>query len=149
VTTNPFLYSLDALERAEEFYEAFRQLPPPPGRWISWPRYHLLCHAIELGLKAFLSSRGVTILKLRAAFGHKIGPLMKQAVSEGLKIGPLGASQIMLLDEAHTKHWPRYPREDGGPVFAIETFEPYARELLRAVSISIRGSDTSPYGVKY
>jgi hypothetical protein len=59
VTTDPRLYALDMLERAEEFLEAFRQLPPPARRWISWPRYFLLCHSVELGLKAFLVSRGV------------------------------------------------------------------------------------------
>jgi len=45
-------YPLDALDRAKEFLEAFRQLPQQPQlRWISWPRYFLLCHAVEMGLK--------------------------------------------------------------------------------------------------
>jgi hypothetical protein len=77
-TADPRLYALDALERADEFLEAFRQLPAPTRRWISWPRYFLLCHAIELGLKAFLASRGVPSVNLRRDFAHKLDPLMKE-----------------------------------------------------------------------
>jgi hypothetical protein len=140
MTANPVSYAYDALDRAEEFFEAFGQLPPlPSGRWISWPRYFLLCHAVEIGLKAFLSLRGVPVGKLRKGFGHKIDPLMRAALCQGLQIGPLAATALMQLDEAHAKHWPRYPREEGKPVFAIESFEPYARELIQAVSKAIRG----------
>jgi hypothetical protein len=140
VTSNPVPYAFDALDRAEEFFKAFRQLPPlPTGRWISWPRYFLLCHAVEIGLKAFLASRGVSDAELKNDLRHKIDPLMRAAISKGLVIGTLTASEIMQLNEAHAKHWPRYPREEGKPVFAIESFEPYVRELLQAVSKSIRG----------
>jgi hypothetical protein len=45
----------DYLERAKEFMGAFRALPS--GNPPSWPRYFLLCHAIELALKGFLVSR--------------------------------------------------------------------------------------------
>jgi hypothetical protein len=68
--TNPVIYAFEALDRAEEFFEAFGQLPPlPRGRWISWPRYFLLCHAVEIGLKAFLAARGVSVGELRTDFG--------------------------------------------------------------------------------
>jgi hypothetical protein len=139
MTTDPRFYALDMLECAEEFFEAFRQLPPPTRRWISWPRFFLLCHSVELGLKAFLVSRGVPPTKLGPTFGHKLDPLMREARCKVIKIGVLAASELMQLDEAHKKQWARYPREEGKPVFAIETFDPYAAELLRAVSISIRG----------
>jgi hypothetical protein len=137
-TANPILYALDALDRAEEFFEAFRQLPASAGWRISWPRYFLLCHAVEIGLKAFLASRGVPIKKLQKDFGHKIDPLMRAALDERLKIGVLAATEIMQLDEAHARHWPRYPRQEIKPVFVIEFFEPYVRELLLAISTSIR-----------
>ena len=102
-------------------------------------RYFLLCHSVEIGLKAFLAFRGVSEARLRTQFGHKIDPLMRAAICHGLNIGPLAAGELMQLDEAHAKHWPRYPREEGKPVFAIGNFEPYVRELLEAVSQSIRG----------
>jgi hypothetical protein len=138
---DPVLYAHDALDRAVEFFDAFRQLPLlPRGRWISWPRYFLLCHVIEMGLKAFLASRGVPEAKLRRKeFRHNIDRLMREALAKNLNIGVLAASQLMLLGEAHAKHWSRYPREQGKPVFTIDSFEPFARELLQGVSQSIRG----------
>jgi hypothetical protein len=123
-------------ERAEAFYDAFRQLRPGDTITTSWPHYLLLCHAVELGLKAFLAARGVSEPQLRTDFGHKIDPLMREALTRGLNIGVLAASEIMQLDEAHAKHWSRYPRQENKPVFVIEFFEPYVRELLQAVSIS-------------
>ncbi|MGO8798623.1 MAG: hypothetical protein ACLQE9_23480 [Roseiarcus sp.] len=48
VTTYPqILAPREYLHRAEEFYQAFRDLPaaPPP----SWPRYFMSRHSIELG----------------------------------------------------------------------------------------------------
>jgi hypothetical protein len=90
MAANPVLYAFDALDRASEFYEAFQQLPPlPRGRWISWPRYFLLCHAIEIGLKAFLASRGMPEAQLRTEFGHKIDPLMRRRSPGGLILGCL------------------------------------------------------------
>jgi|SRR5215472_16412440 len=139
MTPNPTLNALDLLDRAEEFFEAYRQLPPSSTRqFISWPRYFLFCHAVEIGLKAFLVSRGVSEAKLRRV-GHKIDPLMRAALGKGLAIGVLAASELMLLDEAHAKHWPRYPRRENKPVFVIDAFEPYARKLLEEVSNAIRG----------
>jgi hypothetical protein len=51
------LRALDYLGRAEDFFEAFCDLPEnyPPR---SWPRYFMLCHAIELSLKAYLAAQG-------------------------------------------------------------------------------------------
>jgi hypothetical protein len=49
------LQALDYLERAKEFMGAFRALPS--GNPPSWPRYFLLCRAVELALKGFLVSR--------------------------------------------------------------------------------------------
>lgn len=140
MTNNAVPFALDALDRAEEFFEAFRQLTTPAGRPISWPRYFLFCHAVELALKAFPASRGVPPRQLREDFGHRIDPLMRDALSKGLAIGPLAASELMQLDEAHTKHWPRYPRHESKPVFVIDYFESYALELLRAVSAAVRGN---------
>jgi hypothetical protein len=77
---------------------------------------------------------------LGPTFGHKLDPLMKEALCKGLDIGILAAGELMQLDEAHMKHWARYPREERKPVFAIEIFEPYTAELLRGVSKSIRGA---------
>ena len=59
----PLVTALDFLGRADEFWLAYRDLPKraPPG----WPRYFLLCHSIELALKAYLALRGVSVRDLR------------------------------------------------------------------------------------
>jgi len=91
----------------------------------------------------------MTQQELQNNFGHKIDVLMRHALDKRLNIEPLVASEIMLLAEAHTKHWPRYPRQEGKPVFVIDGFEPYVLELLKAVASSIRGPDLLPPYVSY
>ena len=65
--TNP-IADLQHLQLAEEFYKAFRDLPPegPSGVPVNWPRYFALCHATELALKAFLLAHGWTDQQIRA-----------------------------------------------------------------------------------
>ncbi|WP_315716650.1 MULTISPECIES: hypothetical protein [unclassified Bradyrhizobium] len=131
------------LELAEEFYQAFRDLPEkaPSGLPISWPRYFMLCHAVELALKAFLLAQGVPLkdLENNRIFGHRIDALLKEAHEHGLAIGPLERSELEQLHAAHAGYWPRYPMKKAGPVFRIEPFEPYVVKLLEAVRAAVRG----------
>ncbi|QFU16569.1 hypothetical protein [Microvirga thermotolerans] len=136
------LLARDFLERAEEFYGAFRALPAKKP--ISWPRYYLLTHTIELSLKAFLLRKGVSRADLWKKFRHNINSLLSEAMSRGLRIGPLAAGELEHLHEAHSKHWPRYPTTPGKPIFLIEPFEPYVVELLRAVAAEMRGEVMVP-----
>ena len=104
VPDNP-IYYLEALDRAEVFYGAFRQLPPEETITKSWPRYFLLCHAIELALDAFLASRGVKPKDLPYhPFGLMIEPLTDAAIARGLKIDTSAADAIKRLDEAHRNY---------------------------------------------
>jgi len=48
---NP-IYHIEALEYADEFYRAYQQLQPSRNITTSWPRYLLLCQAVELGLRS-------------------------------------------------------------------------------------------------
>ncbi|MGJ5155397.1 hypothetical protein [Bradyrhizobium sp. HKCCYLR1023] len=140
---NPLVH-LQHLELAEEFLKAFRDLPRegPSGIPVSWPRYFMLCHAIELALKAFLLARGRTVPELRSRpFGHDISALMTEAIGLGLSIGPLARSEIDRLSKAHEEFWHRYPRQAGDPVFVIDDFEHYFVELLTAVTLAIRGGN--------
>jgi hypothetical protein len=45
--------------------------------------------------------------------------------------------QISKLNEAHTEHWPRYPRTKAKPVFVVENFDTDADDLFRSVSIAL------------
>ena len=121
-------------DRAVDFETAYRALPetPPP----SWPRYFLLSHAIELALKSFLAAHGKRASDLKD-LGHDLKKLVKEAVNRGLVLEPRTREDIELLSNAHTRHWARYPKEDGEPVIVIEAFETSASELFQRVRAAI------------
>src|SRR5262245_10045038 len=124
---------------------AFRDLPR--SRPPSWPRYFLLCHAVELAIKAHLVL-GWTLgepqtgaeekrrNKLRLC--HDIKELLVEAFKLGLELNPSVRDKIKLLNAVHANYWHRYPQEAGHPVVVIEHIEPYANELLAAVSAGVR-----------
>lgn len=125
------------LQLAKDFFQAYRDLPPriPPR---SWPRYLMLCHAVELALKAYLFHHGAKPKDLRAqGVRHSINELLTRATKKGLSLTPALQSDIGLLHEAHEKFWPRYPKEDAKPVYTIEQFESPVRHLLDAVTAAV------------
>ncbi len=134
------LRGIEFLKLAEDFYQAYIDLPlrNPPY----WPRYFMLCHATELGLKAYLAYHGRTDKRLRQQ-GHNLCGLMKDAVNSGISVKTETRDLIELLDEAHSRFWPRYPRghrdpEDAWkPVFDIDQFPHSVRELLDSVAGAI------------
>jgi hypothetical protein len=130
------------LDFADQFYSAFHELRkrPPP---FSWPRYFLLCHSIELALKAYLAEHGATVDQLKDDFGHKLDKLVDKAAKKGLPLPTTTQETIKLLNKAHTGYRHRYPGE--GPVYIIEQFIPTARELLTTVSDAIRGPGSVTY----
>jgi hypothetical protein len=85
-----------------------------------------------------------TSLRKLWRLGHDLKKLMTKASNRGLQIGPLARGEIELLKQAHKENWPRYPKQDARPVFTIEQFEPYVRELSDAVGKTIYGSAYTP-----
>ena len=70
---------------AQSFLTAARSLPRPTVPFEP-ARPYLVCHAIELGLKAFLSLRGVAMLELAdGSFGHNLEAILQKADGIGLK----------------------------------------------------------------
>ena len=95
-------------DRAVEFEKAYHAVPETPP--FSWPRYFLLCHSIELALKAFLALHGESASDLQNKFGHDLNKLLERAERCGLKLTPDTQAAIQRLAKAHMKHWARYPR---------------------------------------
>lgn len=127
----------DYLRLAEDFFQAYVDLPrrSPPQ---SWPRYLMLCHAVELALKAYLFHHGAAPKDLKAkSVRHSINKLLTRATNKGLSLSAAVQSDIRLLHEAHEKFWHRYPKEDAKPVYTIEQFESPARQLLDAVTAAV------------
>jgi hypothetical protein len=134
----------DHLQLAQDFFQAFRDLPRrlPPQ---SWPRYLMLCHSVELMLKAYLFHYGATPKELKAQIvRHSINELLTRAISKGLAISPPVRSDVRLLHEAHYNFWPRYPKENGKPVYTIEQFEKPVDQLLNAITAAVYSPIVSP-----
>jgi hypothetical protein len=69
---------------AESFLTAARSLPPPTAPFDP-VRPYLVCHSIELGLKAFLSLQGSTMLELaEGTYGHNLENIFQKAIEKGL-----------------------------------------------------------------
>jgi hypothetical protein len=69
---------------AEAYLKAAKAVPLPDVPYEP-TRYFLVCHSIELGLKAFLSVQGATMLQLSEnAYGHNLDALLKAAEGERL-----------------------------------------------------------------
>jgi hypothetical protein len=127
------LHPFEWFDRAKEvlwtYYNAPSTKPP------YWPRYFLLCHAVELVLKAYIGlHRDLT----KDDFIHDLKKLLDEAINLGLRISPLARHELELLNEAHTKYWPRYP--NANRVFVIEHFEQHVDGLFKAVRRAFGGS---------
>lgn len=136
----------DFLDRAEEFFVASRQIK---GVGIlNWPRYQCACHAIELGLKAWLSQKGENERQLRS-YGHDLQAAMKSAVSQGLPLSADTVYAIDLLSPVHRELLPRYPMRTGQPIPTIEQFDANVLELLEALCEALRGDKAQRAFIDY
>jgi hypothetical protein len=124
----------DLLDRARQFLRAFGELPADRYPPHDWPRYFMLCHAIELALKAYLAYKGATYQQLKG-FGHNLTEALTRATNKGLSLTADTQWKINNLNQAHTEFWHRYSDEDGGPWMfpTIGQFEGAARELIEQV----------------
>jgi hypothetical protein len=136
MSTPQVVLSYDFSDLAEEYRQAYYALPERTP--ISWPRYFLFCHSIELLLKAYLARIGLTENQLQT-FGHNIKNLLEEAIKCGLSLSANARANIEQLTDAHTKHWPRYPMTTSAPIALIYQFEPDATELFEAVNAALRG----------
>jgi hypothetical protein len=128
------LIAIQYLHHAMNFFNAAQQLRATHP--LQWPKYFLLCHAIEVGLKAHLIGKGATPEDMKKQFGHKLWDLLDKAKGQDLQISDHDIQSLKLLHEAHTKYWPRYPKEDSTPIFVIDQFVEPIRRLLDTVSVS-------------
>jgi hypothetical protein len=127
----------ELLDRAQEFLWTYHNAPPTKPPY--WPRYFLLCHAVELVLKAYIAlRRDLTQAELRDTFRHDLEKLLKEATRLGLTIKS-SVREVEKLNEAHKKYWARYANEDAEPTFVIEQFEQSVEELFKAVRLELIG----------
>jgi len=143
--------SLDQMKfRADEFLTlaqvflcAYRALPEPlpPIPPYDWPRYLLLCHSMELALKAFLHMKGVSEQDMRRRYGHSLTKLLEAASGHGLIIGERGKHIPQYLNQLHIDGWSRYPQPEDkktAPIASVSYFAPEAERLIHEVAKHIR-----------
>src|SRR5262249_2087091 len=110
----------DLLSLAKEYRQAYYDLCQTQP--LSWPRYFLFCHSLELVLKAYLAQHGLTEKQLRdPPFRHNIENLLNRSIRCRLRLSTNTRLTITLLTKAHTQHWPRYPiRKSEGVVLMYQ-----------------------------
>jgi hypothetical protein len=112
----PQLVAQRMLRDAEEYVEAARRLTALSGPVIlKWngPIYHLLCHSIELTLKAYLAASGVPIKTLADRIGHDLERAFRRAQKLGFA-PPEGFSEVVQrLAPYHRDHSFRYGKAHG------------------------------------
>lgn len=86
---------------AEAYLRAGKAVPAPTVPFEP-TRYFLICHSVELGLKAFLSVQGSTMLQLADyAYGHNLVSILAAAESQGLfSTVPLSTAQLAEITKA-------------------------------------------------
>jgi hypothetical protein len=105
------------LRDAEEYVESARRLAVPHGgivhKW-AWPCYHLLCHAIELTLKAYLAASGVPIRTLANHIRHDLELAFRCAQEHGFAPSDAGFLEVVQrLAPYHLDHTFRYGKAHG------------------------------------
>jgi hypothetical protein len=139
-------------ELAEVFLQAYDQirepwLPIPPR---DWPRYFLLCHSVELALKAFLHMKGVSEREMRGRqYGHSLAKLFEAASNHGLDISERARLIPHYYNDLHMDGWSRYPMPEDkktAPIAYVATFAREAKHLLREVAKHVPGAVYSEGG---
>lgn len=93
-----------ALELYAEMYLAAAEALPRPTVPFEPVRPYLVCHAIELSLKAFLSLKGSAMVDLAGGqFGHKLSVILKEAeAADLLALVPLTAVHRKAITSAES-----------------------------------------------
>lgn len=94
--------------RSNEFFEAANLVAEAAGEQVSIPAYYLWAHSIELSLKVFLISHGVSLRELKSRkLGHSLTSLWQKAVTLGfdqkIHLYPREIGTILLLSQQYAE----------------------------------------------
>ncbi|WP_027154907.1 hypothetical protein [Mesorhizobium sp. WSM2561] len=136
------LYAGDLLVRTREYFEAFNQLGAEAENAHLFARYFLFFHALELLLKAFLASKGVSKRDLRLKYGHSIEDIYDAAVALGMH--PLSNVKVIAknLDVLNSQQDFRYPSGYNlhvqSPAFCRESYEALRMAIEPRISTEVQ-----------
>jgi hypothetical protein len=128
------------LARGRQFRRVAMHLVDMDGPEPNWPKYFLLTHAIELAIKAYISSRedaGAPAPAAKEPANHDLLGLYDYAVLYGLKRSPLVTNDLPHISDLHQVHYARYPQTSVKPVAMISQYDDLADELFADVQKAI------------
>ena len=142
IANPPQLVAPRFLRDAEDYVESARQLAALQGglvrKWVS-PIYQLLCHAIELTLKAYLAASGVPITTLANHIGHDLELAFRCAQKHGFTPSDAGFWEVVQsLAPYHLDHSFRYGKRHGSVT------HPEPSKAAEIIADTIRGT-VEPY----
>ena len=112
-----------------------------PGMSTSSPVYYLICHGIEVGLKAFLRAKGLTLSELRN-IGHNLDHALGTAITLGFEdLCPLSAQDKIIIGHVNNyykaKHF-EYRVTGYVTLSPPEVLLDVAERILKSVAIAVR-----------
>lgn len=118
------------LSEVRSFVNAAHKLDALAGDWS--PKYFLLSHAVEIGLKAFLLLNGHTPAELRTLpVRHSPKALAGMAAKHGMTFTARENEVIDLVDAVHTDHRLRYIKPGSLQMPQQAELEDLAEDILQ------------------
>lgn len=91
-----------------------------PDKAFSPVKYYLVCHSLELSLKAYLAVKGVSARELKGSFGHNLHKIVRKCLELGiLEVVTITKDEKIQLERANA--W--YKRK-GFEYFDIQNIAP-------------------------
>jgi hypothetical protein len=135
----PQLLACGLIEEAQVYVESARRLDKAcrnSARFFG-PTYFLLCHSIELALKAYLAASGVTEARLRDELRHNMRRALRSARGHGFTPTDKRFPDIVRwLAPYHLDHSFRYPKGSGQVVY------PTVSDAVEIIGDTVRSIDT-------
>lgn len=131
---------------AGDFLDAATDFSPPANRF-SPVQYYLVCHSIELSLKAFLFSAGFN-KAARRALNHNLESALKKAEANGLsahlQLSPDDRDLIRKANSLYPKkefeYFERLETIYDPLEFKLEALTSFARKLFEAIELPLGAS---------
>jgi hypothetical protein len=137
------IYAGEVRNRALEYWQAFQKLAADDGGDLKYVNYFLLAHSLELMLKAFLHSQGVSKRDAKAHdVRHEPVALLDRCIALGLPAIPGLSDLAVAFREMNSDHDFRYPSGCNlhlpGYRLCTDIFE----HLVEATAVPVSGAAT-------